>query len=544
MRHKKFVALLLVGIFLLSILPQVPAEPTERESLIYKFLSKFDRLFSWFFVWSTKKPGLITTFRHPGQISGILLSDQMIGWKPFRLTTPPLFTANPSSIDIRYLNNTEIIISSENYKKQLVAQKEVFTFDLEFPENISEDIWFYTFDPPVIYPSEEGETNITTKLNITTKIPIDQTIIPKDLTFRVKATRHITFGNLFIIPPGTHWLFGEQRQYMYVSWALIAALAGWGFRLSGKTEENTVSLDIMVKENRYHLAQIVAPEKVEIGPNKLISIPLEVINLGSHVDCFNFRASTDSKLLISPPPPITLQPNEVGHTSIGVASLRLFNDPGSARSINIEAYSIYEPETVFNNTATVITRGVYVSEVISFYFTMFMGVVVLFVAFIFYRRRRILKKICKKPEKPWTIPEEKKHLKELKKKDKNKFEKIRLMMEDEYKSAMLWYYDYSYYLIRQKKKGKKPIFKFKKKKEIKQKKEKIKTIDKEKQKESIGSILTSFFKKTEKKKPKQPKKEKKPLKIEEKVEKDQRIKEKVLLKILREQKKQKRKLKI
>lgn len=543
MKYKKFVVIFFVGIILLSIFPQIPAEPTERDSLFYKFFSRFDKFFSRFFTWSTKS-GYITRLQHPGFILGFLLSDQIVGWKPFRLTTPPLFTANPSSIDIRYLDNTEITITSENYQKQLIAQKEIFTFDLEFPENISKDIWFYTFDPPVIYPTGEGEENITTKLNITTKIPIDQTIIPKNLTFRVKATRHITFGFLFAIPPGTHWLFGEQRQNMYVTWALIAALAGWGFRLSGKTERDTVSLDIMVRENRFHLAEIVAPEKVEIGPNRLISIPLEVINLGSHVDVFNFRASTDSKLLVSPPPPITLQPNEVGHTSIGVASLRLFNDPGSARSINIEAYSIYEPETVFNNTATVITRGVYVSEVITFYFTNFIGLIVLIAAFIFYRRRRFLKKMCKKPDKPWTIPEEKKHLKEMKKKDKNKFEKVRLMMEDEYKSAMLWYNDYCYYLIKQKKKEKKPIFKLKEKKEVKRKKEKIKTIDKKIQKESVGTKLTSFFKKTEKKVPKQPKKGKKPLKKEVKVEDDQRIKEKLLLKILREQKKQKRKLKI
>ncbi len=521
MRYKKFVAILFVGIFLLSIIPQAPAEPAEREKL-------YDKFFTRFWKWS-----------HDSILGPTIFQAGIVGWKPFRFQEPPFFTANPNSVDIRYLNNTEIIISSIGYIKQLVTQKEYITFDLEFPENISEITWFYTFDPPVIYPGE-GKTNISTKLTITTRIPKDQAL-PKDLAFKINVTRHATFGNIWIVPQDLRMI--NRGPYMGPFWIFAAISTGFG-KLSGKTSEDSVSLDIMVKENRYHLAEIVPPESVEIGPNKLISIPLEVINLGSHVDCFNFRVSTDSKLLVSPPPALTLQPNEVGHTSIGVASLRIFNDPGSARSINIEAYSIYEPEKVFNNTATVITRGVYVSVVIGYYFTMFMGVVVLFVAFIFYRRRRFLKKMCKKPEKPWTIPEEKKHLQELKKKDKNKFEKVRLMMEDEYKSAMLWYRNYCYYIIKQKKKGKRLKFKLKEKKEVKQKTEKIKTIDKKKEKESIWIKLTSFFKKPEKKKPKQPKKEKKPVKKEEKVEEDQRVKEKVLLKILREQKKQKRKLKI
>lgn len=538
MRYKKFVAILFVGIFLLSILPQIPAEPAEREPLINKFLSRFDKFFIRFFIRSSD--GFIPKLN---LIGDLIFTPQMVSWKAFRMMDPPFFTANPNSVDIKYLNNTEIIISSIDYQKQGVAQKEIITFDLDFPKNIPEDTWFYTFDPPVIYPPGEGKTNISTKLTITTRIPIDQAL-PKDLLFRINITKHTTFGNIRWPPKDTVVWFGGDEGYMLIPWRIVAAVTGFGRQLSGKTVQDTITLDILVRENRYHLAEIVPPEKVEIGPNKLISIPLEVINLGSHVDCFNFRVSTDSKLLVSPPPALTLQPNEVGHTSIGVASLRLFNDPGSARSINIEAYSIYEPDTIFNNTATVITRGVYVSEVIGFYFTMFMGVVVLFVAFTLYRRRRFLAKMCKKPEKPWTIPEEKKHLQELKKKDKNKFEKVRLMMEDEYKSAMLWYKNYCYYAIKQKKKGKKLKFKLKEKKEVKRKTEKTKTIKKEKQKESIWNILTSFFKKSEKKEPKQPKKEKKPVKKEEKVEEDQRIKEKVLLKILREQKKQKRKLKI
>jgi hypothetical protein len=44
-----------------------------------------------------------------------------------------------------------------------------------------------------------------------------------------------------------------------------------------------------------------------------------------------------------------------------------------------------------------------------------------------------------KPQKPWTLPEEKPHLQALKEEDKQAYEQERKMMNDEYKSALLWY---------------------------------------------------------------------------------------------------------
>jgi len=409
MIYKKLVAVLLVSLFLLLILPQAPAEPAERERLIDKF-------FTGFFKWS-----------HDSKLGPVIFNRMSTSWKAFRLMDPLSYTANPNTVDIRYLNKTEIIISSTGLRKQPIAQREYITFDLEFPENISEDTWFYTFDPPVIYTPEEP-TDIQTKLTITTRIPENQ-VIPKDLSFRINVTRHTTFGNLYFPPKETRLLHGGN--FILPLWFLSAITAGFGRALSGKT---------------YHLLEITPPESMEMGPDELLSIPVKIKNLGSHADSFNFRVNTSTTtnddLLISPPAAITLNPGEVGYASLSVASPRDFNDPGTLHPINIEAYSIYEPDKVFVNTVVIVTRGMYVSEMNGYYASL-IGLLILLIAGIYlYRRNKVLNKICKKPEKPWNIPDEKKALEKLKETDKKEYDKVFSMMSEEYQSSLLWYKHY------------------------------------------------------------------------------------------------------
>jgi len=422
MIYKKLVAVLLVSLFLLLILPQASAEVADQERLV-------DKLFTGFFKWS-----------HESMLGPVIFNPMSTSWKAFRMFEPPFFTADPNTVDIRYLNKTEIIVFSTGYRKQPIAQREYITFDLEFPENISEDAWFYTFDPPVIYTQEEA-TDIGTKLTITTRITEGQ-VLPKDLSFRINVTRHTTFGNIYFPAKGTEFDKFPSRFF----WFFSAVTAGFGRLYSGKTEKDWILLDIMVKENRYHLLEITPPESMEMGPDELLSIPVKIKNLGSHADSFNFRVNTSTTanddLLISPPSAITLNPGEVGYTSLSVASPRDFNDPGTLHSINIEAYSIYEPDKVFVNTVVVVTRGMYVSEM-NGYYTSLIGLLVLLIAGIYlYRRNKVLNKFCKKPEKPWNIPGEKKALEKLKETDKKEYDKVFSMMGEEYQSSLLWYKHY------------------------------------------------------------------------------------------------------
>ena len=470
-----------------------------------------------------------------------------------RFTEPEPFTAEPNVLSIEYLEQTDIIIGvkDENgyYKSLLDYDYNTSTLflgydyecHLEIPDYIPENAFIAHFDPQLIVTGQEGE--LKTKLRIASNIPKDATL-PKNIQLRVNISKYTTFGNL-------NWpALGNFRRVPILGFILAGttpimwhlAARGWtnpgnpfGKLFTGKRLlEYSAYVDIVVRLDRFHLVDMIPQEGLQIGPDQLITIPLQVQNLGSHVDCFNFRVGqgSDSQLVVSPPPALTLGPNEIGYTSIGIAFPRIFNDPGTARTINIEAYSIYEPTTVFNNTATLITRGIYIHEVTAMYSATLLVIILLILAFFYSRKRKTYEKMLKKPNKPWTLPEERAYLEELKKKDKKEYEEVRLLMEDEYKSSLLWYKDEISHLKKQQKQ--------------KPKKQKIKPV--KKQKEKSENTIKAFINNSKNKKSKQEQSEEIPKQtieepiIKEKPPQESKKKQALLAKIQRQQEKQKRKL--
>ncbi len=533
MKYTKAIAVLFTVIIICSsLLPAVTAQPNDRGII--------ERGLIWIF-----KNVLRTTF---GTRFFVL-----------RFTEPETWIADPNTINIEFLDQTTITVgvineSTGNYISlqdkrfepwELIPTQD-YEISLEIPDYLPDGAFIGHFSPQSIVPwYEEGE--LKTQLNIESNIPEDISL-PENIQLRINITKYSTAANLYRPPSDRRGhlrsLIRSNFQHggagfsgLGILWTINAMtnLLGppFGRIYSGKRTVDSISyVDIVVKLRRFHLIDIQPTQILEIGPDQLISIPLEIQNLGSHIDTFNFRIGndTDNELIVSPPSAITLEPNEIGYTSIGVASPRILNDPGTARKIRIEAYSIYEPEKTFNNTAAVITRGYYVSEVGWYYGTLILPIILLGIAFYLYRQRRRTRKFIKKPDKPWTLPEEKKYLEKLKKRDKKEYESVRLMMEDEYKSALLWYKDYRKYLLKNSIKNS-PGIKILLKK------------PKKKQKKKPEYNFAKLFEKSEKKveKPKKPKAE--PEIIDTKVE-DQLKKEQALLRIKREQEKQKRKLKL
>ena len=506
MKYTKYVAIFIVSLFLLSaILPCTVAQSDNDR------LDRF-KIFEFIFRYSMR--GGVTKLK----LGGIIFNPFKTPWMPMVFSEPESFNAVPNSISTQYLNKTEIIIgvknlSTGNYKtmdyergmKDLIPVED-YEFKLEIPDYVPEGVFVSWFDPPLLVWDAESKEEMKTKLIISTNIPKDVDL-PKEIVLRVNITKYLTAGNLF-------WQAGRPTPFRPLKWPwMLSARFGphpFGKIYGGKRlPEPSMYLDIVVHLDRFHLAEIAPPLITEIKPDQLVSVPIQIQNLGSHLDTFNFRVSTNdgSELVIAAPSSISLEPGEIGFTSIGVASPRIFNDPGTSHSIKIEAFSIYDKDKIFGNTAVIITRGVYLSQ-LNQIFSAIIAILVLFgVAIIYFRRQKILEKICKKPEKPWNIPIERKHLEELKRKDKEAYEKERLLMEDEYKSAMLWYKDY--------------LESVKKERNQKSKEKNEKTL--KKQKDKTENAITKFFSKTEKKKEKkQPKKEKKP---EKKVEKPKEKKE-------------------
>ena len=521
MRYIKCISVLLVSIFLISsIQPATTAQSGE-----YTLLDNI----------------LLRIFKRSMTGTVIKYIKFIFPWNFQRFVEPENFTAVPSYLDIEYLNQTEIIIGVKNQSTgKYVALKELneqvnhlglfdsidYEFKLDIPKDVPEEAFIATFDPPTFSLDEEGEAK--TKLILTTNIPKIFSL-PENILLQVNISRYVTAGNLYIRPD------------IGIGWFISAVMYGFGKAYSGKRvyDEPSMYVNLVVKVNRFHLAKITPPQNIELKPDEVTSIPIEIENQGSHVDTFNFKVTaspSNSGLIISPPSSITLAPGESGHTSIGIVSPPNFQDPGTVHSITIEASSIYDPDKVFTNTVTLTTRGVYVSEMGGIYSGFFGVIILLVVAFFLYRRKKRFDKICEKPEKPWDLPDEKEYLEELKTKDEKEYNEVLKMMQDEYKSALLWYKSYIEVMI---------------------KKEKQKTVP-------IGkklAFITDIFKKpkvkkVEAKKPatSKPKEKKIPVKTEkveeeipEKIDTEaaiaERKKQEIILRIKREQEKQKKKVK-
>jgi len=402
------------------------------------------------------------------------------------------------------------------------------TFEAVFSNGNPGNVWFVVFDPPIVKHTKAAHDNL-----LVTNVTVALTSPPKSSDFiqtqllQIKITDSWVAGNLW---------WPKRSDYPMPFFWFAAALTGGFGKWSGSVVKEEYTINVVVNIKPFHAVKIQALPPSKLAPNEIVSIPVLVENQGNYNDTFNFRirAETGYPLVLTNNGTITLRPGEQGQAFVGVAVPANFLDTGTLHSIFIDTYSAEEPNTsIASQRIFVETQGLYFSEENSMYTIgsglLFLIGVVLFVIW----RRKIPGKNGKKPEKPWKLPEEQTHLAELKRTDKNAYEQERILMEDEYKSALLAYKD------DQKQLKVKPI------------KEKAKKTDSSIFKKLITSLQTAVKpKKNQKGKTKKKpvpllkKSEKKP---KEKIKKpffsvEDSSKEKILAKIKREQDKQLRKL--
>jgi uncharacterized membrane protein len=267
----------------------------------------------------------------------------------------------------------------------------------------------------------------------------------------------------------------------------------------------------------------------EVPPDSIVNFEIEVTNLGYFIDTFVATVESDDDVtgLLSDQS-FVLNPRETRTVTLYVYTQDTFFDPGTTHTLNISAYSLKYPDNKYFAQVQVTTRGFYFSPLLIFSMALVIIILIMIYVVFFYVKEKRDRELFGKPDKPWTIPKEKKYLEKLKEKDKEEYDKVLHMMKDEYQSALLWFEDYRN-SMNSGEKGKK-------------------------QKESLGNKFTNFFKgfrekseedksttKGEKitEKTKDIEKGKAPKVESPKKTADQRLKEKALLKIKREQKKQK-----
>ncbi|MEA2055452.1 MAG: hypothetical protein U9O49_01310, partial [Candidatus Thermoplasmatota archaeon] len=178
-------------------------------------------------------------------------------------------------------------------------------------------------------------------------------------------------------------------------------------------------------------------------------------------------------------------------------------------------------------------------------YSAFFGIIILLgVVIFFYRRRKILQKLCIKPDEPWKLEKEKKYLDKLKEKDNEKYDETMKMMKDEYKSSLLWYKHYRKGMLKKSKEigAKTPSLLSKKsnKPEIEQKTKLKEPEHKPKKQEKAKDETEQQMVKEE-----MPEKQEKPeQKNDETSELEKQKRNQAILKIKKAQEKQRRKLKL
>lgn len=151
-------------------------------------------------------------------------------------------------------------------------------------------------------------------------------------------------------------------------------------------------------------------------------------------------------LLVAPPAQFTLRERETRELQFSVQGPEgrfWYNSQDCSLLVGAHAVgSGGEPRTT---SVGVTVNGFYVDPTWVFWAAVVALVAVLLFLFVKRRKDRIEEEILGKPQKPWTIPIEKVYLEHLRRKDERAWYVVRHhLMEEEHRSALLWYQHYKH----------------------------------------------------------------------------------------------------
>lgn len=186
-------------------------------------------------------------------------------------------------------------------------------------------------------------------------------------------------------------------------------------------------------------------------PNKFVSIPVNIYNLDYYPASYTLKAS----IL----PADGIDPADIAIVSTGSYYL----NPGEVRTVEV-GFQAPRAKTWYSGSSLIVTlsvepnggrgaprttfaamtlQGFYISENLVLAITAFLIQLALIVlAIVWFVHWRAMN-VYGKPIPPWKIPEEKAHLARLRQEDPRAHYIVRyFLMEEEYRSALLWYYSF------------------------------------------------------------------------------------------------------
>jgi hypothetical protein len=205
---------------------------------------------------------------------------------------------------------------------------------------------------------------------------------------------------------------------------------------------NTTLVGFSLGANSFS-AQISA--SLQLHPMEIAEVPVRLINLGigprsfdmnvTSNDCNMGVATSNNNLVLG-------KSEAVYNVSIQAPASKLYYASQSCTIILAVSPSTNH-DIVQNAVIAVQVAGWYVNPVWVFDLLFLLLLILLLILFVRRRKERIEEEILGKPQKPWTIPVEVLYLKALRQKDPRAWYVVRhYLMEDEYRSALLWYHSY------------------------------------------------------------------------------------------------------
>lgn len=188
-------------------------------------------------------------------------------------------------------------------------------------------------------------------------------------------------------------------------------------------------------------------QSYELQPREIVDVPVRVVNLGLEPRAFDMEVTGNpcDMLVATTNNNYVLAKSEALYTvSIQAPGAKPYYFSESC-TVTVAVSPSNQPDVFQTVPIAVQVRGAYVNPAWVFQFVASVLVVLLLYFILARRKARIEEEILGKPQKPWTIPVEALYLKALKQRDERAWHVVRhYLMEDEYRSALMWYKDYKH----------------------------------------------------------------------------------------------------
>lgn len=280
-----------------------------------------------------------------------------------------------------------------------------YTSFLLTPMVIGENIkgWQVKIEPSILLESATGF-----KHNFTLYVKVDDSVMDYSVTVAINITRLDTLGD----PWGYSWIYLPLKvipqSYLSVS----------------------------------RLEQII-----ETTPKSITAVSFYLTNEGYYRNVFYLKTNTSTESLYSSvhQQATVIEPGETKKVTLSLITPEKVIDFGTPYIIDVYAAHSLNSSFIHIGSLTVITKGFYFSirTILWICFTILIVLLASSIIVWYYNRwRRIFFGL---PEKPWKIAEEKQLLRQLRKRDKKHYRKIKSMMKQEYQSALDWYQSFRTY---------------------------------------------------------------------------------------------------